>query len=242
MKIRLLTSLFALPFVLALASCAGLESLERPDQWSASKEKRASALFKELCSTQARENIYQVAYGVEGYLWSSPWAPIGEIWSTTHLSQIRDPNLFAPADYCAACLKGVGLLGGVGPPHKAGNFSYVEISFPDKTLVRYDRPLNPAKDHSVRSLIAKPVSRHSVSIRDISTAEMKKYWVGGSLLQVHDSTTGTLLGERVSFIRGNPGLINTRYETGPWANTIRCPADNFYADSFTLKILHTESP
>lgn len=231
MKISLRTSLLTLPLVLALTGCAGLESLERPDQWSASKEKRANALFKELCATQARENIYQVAYGVDGYLWNSPWAPIGEIWSPTHLSQVRDPNLFAPADYCAACLTGAFLNGG---PH---GYPYVESSFPDGRLDRNDLPANPTRDSLVHSAIYKPSSRYVISITDVSTPEMRSLWVGGSHLQVHDNTTGTLLGERISFVRGNPGLINTSYATGPWANTIRCPKDDIYSVSFTLKVL-----
>ena len=212
----------------------GCSSLAAPDEWSSAKEKKANALFKELCATKAKEAVYQVAYEVNGYLWESPWSLITEIGQPDYIALVRNPNLPSAADFCPICLRKRDILG------PTFNYMYIEIKLPGGDLLRLDELPN-RYDSPIVSKIPVSSSRYVVSFRDEATPEMRALWISGSKLQIKDLTTGVLLGERISFARGDPSLKNSPYTTGPWARTVRCPADPQFQSSFILKVLNENS-
>lgn len=81
-----------------------------PNGWSIADEKKATELFTQLCKTQVKETIYQVATNVDGYLWVSLWPRFDHVRSTEYARQVRDPNLAAPPDFCGSCLAAPGAL------------------------------------------------------------------------------------------------------------------------------------
>lgn len=235
MKLNRPTSLLTLPLVLTLAGCASLENLERPDQWNSFKEKKAAALFKELCATQAYEKVYRQVYGVNGYLWNSPWPLIGAIDSPEHMRQVHDNGLPSAPDHCLLCLtQWSGLTG--GPSY----YQYVEIRTPDGVTTRLDESpvLSPTYNKPIITTSNTTGSRYSVSFENLATPEMQQLWVGGSRMAIRDLETGELLGERVTFSRGAPLLAADYSSRGPWGLEQRCPADDHYFVSFTLKVLN----
>lgn len=230
MKISLRTSLLTLPVVLALAGCASLENLERPDQWNSFKEKKATALFKELCATQAREQVYSQVQNVQGFLWISAWETVSEPLTPASIQQLRDPYLKAAADFCDTCLIKSMLLG------PTSNYPTVELQLPNGETIQINRTAN-RNQRPVYATVPMTSSQYVVSFEDITTPVMQQLWIGGSRLLIRDRSTGALLGERTSFARGDALLQSSRYPTGPWAHTLRCPEDNQYSSSFIQKVL-----
>lgn len=230
MNISLRNSLLFLPLALSLASCASLENLERPDQWNSFKEKKAAALFKELCATQAREQVYSQVQNVTGFLWISPWQMVSEPLVPAHIQQLRDPYLKAAPDFCDTCLIKSMLLG------PTSNYPTVELQMPSGEIIQINRTANRSQRPSYTT-VPMTSSLYVVSFEDIATPAMQLLWIGGSRLLIRDRTTGALLGERTSFARGDALLQSSRHPTGPWAHTLRCPADSQYSSSFIQKVL-----
>lgn len=225
-------SFSALPLLAVICtSLWGCSSLAAPDEWSSAKEKKANALFKELCATRAKETVFQTVNGVKGYLWESLWPTVSDFKAPDATAQLRNPKLPAAADYCTTCLSRSLLI---GPTHL---HSYTEIKLPSGEFLRLDRAPNRVKGPFVSTITASH-SRYVVSFKDEATPEMRDLWIGGSRLQIRDIETGALLAERTSFARGDPSLLHSPHPTGPWARTVRCPEDPRFSGSLILKVLN----
>lgn len=210
-----------------LSSCAPAA----PNGWSTADEKKATELFTQLCKTQVKETIYQVATNVDGYLWVSLWPRFDHVRSTEYARQVRDPNLAAPPDFCGSCLAAPGALL-LAPITGA----FVEVEEPGTH--RVTRAQFGTKPPSPRDVeIARPTARYAVSFEDATTPAMRALWVGGSRLKVTDRETGKLMAERLSFVRGNPARLRGPFNTGPWGQTVSCSNDPLAFISFTQKVL-----
>lgn len=221
---------FVMAAIGAIAATTGCGALPSTNGWGASEEKKAQALFKSLCETQAYEKIYKTVADVDGYLWVSPWARISQVRTEQHAQQLRDRNLPAAADYCGPCLAApAGLI-----ISRAAS-SFVELAdLPNSQVIR----VTPDWTAQIKApvILPEPTARYMVSFSDLGTDEMRQLWIGASKLLITDRTTGELLAERVSFVRGNPGFLIDP-TSGPWIRVLRCSNEPQAFASFTRKVL-----
>lgn len=218
--------------LLLSALVAGCASMPDPGGWNSFAEKKAQARFKELCDTQAGEHLYKTVDNVEGYLWVSAWPEIGEHWSKEHTRQLNDQyGLADPYDYCVICLFSSALAS------FAPAYEFVEIKHTSGKTVRQAKNATPRGLKAPAAVeVAAAQSRYEVTFKTLDTKEDRDLWIGGGRLTITDRQTGEVLGERVGFARGSPGLFHYS-DTGPWARTVRCPADPIAYISFTKKVL-----
>lgn len=178
-------------------------------QWLEVRERRAYAkaaveYFKKMCAERAGQRIFSTHTGVESVLVTDLLPPANDQ-ALREQYWMGDPYSEATPSPDRGIVVGVFLIGPrkyLPPPRNAEpGLKFVEIEVGSAQSRAYERITVPdLKRHYVREPIEKPVSKFTVTWKDISTMEDRKFWVAGSRLEVRDRETGKLVAERIGYI------------------------------------------
>ena len=184
----------------------------------------AWAHFRKRCTENAGEKVYRTVDHVEGiYLERPRQRPSDADLRNQHW--MGDPYglvVYPPAEIS----RYLNYLNKDGVPTKRitsrRGFDYVTVPRKDGKFLQYR--LDDGSDRLIVAVLDTQPSRYSVTWKDISTEEDRKYWVAGGRLQVIDRRTNELLGERIGYVLES-GFGATGGGRVPWlvAQRNACP-------------------
>jgi hypothetical protein len=197
----------------------------------------AFARFERLCKEQSGEKIYQKFANVKSVLVVKPLPPATE---SDHFNQYwyGDPYSESASSSRGRDAAVMLTLSSRENGELRSGLSFVEIGESKDVEKGYRRIHRPVSDgeKAKEERIERPISRFGVAWEDISTPELRRYWIAASRLSVIDlEASNTVIAERVGFLF-EPGLGAVSGQRRPWLSArlagYSCPKISFggYSD------------
>lgn len=201
----------------------------------------AFARFEHLCREQAGEKIYQTFSDVRGVFVVKPLPPATE---NDHFNQYwyGDPysaSATSKRDWVSAATLTLDSRDESGV-RKGLDFVELRDDQSGKPLYwRIYKPV-PINARSKEERIDRPISRFGVAWEDISTPELRRYWIAASRFSVIDlESNNKVIAERIGYLL-EPGLGSLTGQRRPWLSArmagYSCPQLSFggYSDVWFL--------
>jgi hypothetical protein len=215
--------------------------------------KEAWTHFKKLCDEKSGEKIYKTFTGVKSVVVLKPLPPATEK-DLYDQYWYGDPYTNATpwserGEHAARLLTGSFGFDGTAvgaPTGEQAGLQFVEYPS-DETGKNFDIVKRKGRLTSrTKSETHGFTSRFGVSWEDISTPEVRKYWVAGSRLRIIDLTDQSIVAERIGYLI-EPGFGSGGGTRRPWLNArgsqTACPPlqnGSFEDRWFILKVLTPE--
>lgn len=209
--------------VLALALILPLQARQEAAQTQVKADvvkaryEKAKALFDERCKT-AGEKIYRTVEDVDGVLLLKV-RPDKINFSDQYAMNDPYGTDYGGDGYPASMLWGRNEKGELsGTIKKESTYKFVVTKpYREEKYFRFElgKPKSNGELETIKTTSA-ITPRFGVNFEDISSRIDRENWIAGSRLQVLDSKTGDVLGERIGWML-DPGLGDTTGGRSPWA-------------------------